>query len=130
VSDKAFPKPRDTGSGYRKISTPLPKVDPIAPAKHTVATLADPPIEETDIEKVAQTQLSRDEIQAILAVNKSNTITRWGKTKSRFAIAAFPTFFVSILTDQLFGWWGIPVTIALGALWAVYPMWKQDREGW
>jgi hypothetical protein len=134
VSDeKVFPKPRPS-SGYREPSTPSdPAIRIAAPRKQTVVTLADPPHDENEHDENPAAQkpkLSPDEIKALLAVDKSANVERFSKTKNRLVFAAFPTFFVSIAADKLFGWWGIPVTLACSALWALWPMRKQDREGW
>jgi hypothetical protein len=131
VSEKSFPKPRGSG-GYREPSTPSEPALRIAPAKRTVVTLADPPPDEDEEENPPpeKAKLSPDEVKALLAVNETTTSTRWGKASNRLAFAAFPALFVSIAADKLFGWWGIPITLACGVLWALLPMWKQDRQGW
>lgn len=130
MSEKVFPKPRSSG-GYREPSTPSEPALQIASRKQTVVTLADPPPpDEEEISSPEKPKLSPEEIRALLAVDKSMTLTRWGKATNRLAFAAFPTFFVSLLADKLFGWWGIPITLAGGVLWALWPMRKQDREGW
>jgi len=135
VSEKVFPKPRTSG-GYREPSTPSEPALKIESPTHTIVTRADPPPEaEEEFAAQEKPKLSHDEIKALLAVDKSATLTRWNessrrKATNRLAFAAFPTFFVSLVADKLFGWWGIPITLACGVLWALWPMRKQDREGW
>lgn len=131
MSEKRFPKPRSS-SGYREPSTPSdPAIQITAPRTQTVVTRAEPPpLDDEQMSLPEKPKLSREEIKALLAVDKTTIMTRWGKATNRLAFAAFPTFFVSLLADKLFGWWGIPITLVCGVLWALWPMRKQDREGW
>jgi hypothetical protein len=127
VSEKVFPKPRSSGS-YREPSTPSELAIKIsAPKIPTVVTRAEPPADDEENAATEKTKLSPEEIKALLAVHRSAGRTQ---TRNRLILAAFPTFFVSVAADKLFGWWGIPLTLACSVLWALWPMRKQDREGW
>jgi hypothetical protein len=125
---KVFPKPRSSGN-YREPSTPSdPAIRITAPKIPTVVTRAEPPPEEEEENSSGEKpKLSPDEIKALLAVHTTNGRTQ---TRNRLIFAAFPALFVSVVADKLFGWWGIPVTLAFSVLWALWPMRKQDREGW
>jgi len=130
---KAFPKPRRISSGgiYRERSTPIPGSDPIAPAKRTVVTRAEPPEELDEKDPAATpTKLSKDEIKALLAVNETNTMTGWGKSVERFKVVVIPMGVGSSLAHLAFGWWGLGFVLAGGLLWTLVPMARQDREGW
>ena len=129
MSEKSFPKPRrPSGSAYRTASVPLVEPERVEPAKRTVVTLADPPEEEDLLPPKAN--LSRDEINALLAVNETNTMTGWGRSIERFKVAAIPMGVISSLGHFVFGWTAIIATLAVGILWALKPMTEQDRAGW
>ncbi|MEO8874271.1 MAG: hypothetical protein ABI461_01685 [Polyangiaceae bacterium] len=129
---KAFPKPRrPSGSLYRSASIPLAQREHVEPAKRVVVTRADPPedVDETDLADPSK-KLSKDEIQAILAVNKINMKSGRTRTMERIAVATAPLGIGSVIAHAAFGAWGVAILIAGGLAWALVPMAKQDREGW
>ncbi len=78
----------------------------------------------------APPKLSREEIQALLAVTQVTTSSKWARVARRGGIAFVPTAILSTLLDAFFGWWSIPIVALLALAWTVMPLMRQRRDGW
>jgi len=91
--------------------------------KAVVVTRPEPPPDQ-DPKK-----LSREEVQALLAVARTNA-PAWPRALKRAGLGLLPTAILGVVLDAAVGWWSTPLLVVLLLAWSAWPLLRRDRDGW